>query len=73
MSVDAYKPGPCTNVECSPLVAKSLRGNPACYFQIAGRDPFRDESLLYAQRLEKEGIPIQVKVYVHFSIYTNDD
>ena len=69
MSVDAYKPGPCTNVECSPLVAKSLRGIPACYFQIAGRDPYRDEGLLYAQRLEKEGIPVRVEVCVHSLVY----
>ena len=64
MTVDAYKAGPYTNVECSPLIAKSMHGLPASYIQVAGRDPYRDEGLLYAQRLEEEGVLVRVRMCV---------
>ena len=71
MTVEAYKAGPHTNVECSPLIAKSMRGLPASYIQVAGRDPYRDEGLLYAQRLEEEGVLVRVRMCVFlFLTYT---
>lgn len=58
-SIEAYNQGPHTNVECSPLFAESLIGFPPAYVQIAEGDPLRDEGLLYAQRLEAEGVSVK--------------
>ena len=41
-----------------------MRGLPASYIQVAGRDPYRDEGLLYAQRLEEEGVLVRVRMCV---------
>ena len=73
MVAEAYKPGPSTDTECSPLIVESTRGLPAAYIQIAGRDPYRDEGLLYAQRLEAEDVPVNVKVCVFFTMLIYND
>ena len=41
-----------------------MHGLPASYIQVAGRDPYRDEGLQYAQRLEEEGVLVRVRMYV---------
>jgi acetyl esterase/lipase len=35
----------------SPLLAKSLEGLPRAFLAIAGKDPIRDEGILYAELL----------------------
>ncbi|KAH8115030.1 Alpha/Beta hydrolase protein [Phellopilus nigrolimitatus] len=60
--MDAY-PGPSTDPEMSPLLAETLAGLPPAYMQVAGGDPLRDEGLLYAQRLEEDGVPTKIDIY----------
>jgi acetyl esterase len=42
----------------SPLKAETLRGVPPAFVLTCGHDPLRDEGLLYAARLEREGVPV---------------
>ncbi|KAI5117941.1 hypothetical protein M0805_002054 [Coniferiporia weirii] len=63
MFMAAYKPGPPLNPETSPLLAETFVGLAPAYVQIAGADPLRDEGLLYAQLLQKDGVPTKVEVY----------
>jgi acetyl esterase len=44
----------------SPLRAPDLRGLPRAVLVLAGQDPLHDEGLLYAERLEAEGIGAEV-------------
>ncbi|RDL29588.1 uncharacterized protein BP5553_10707 [Venustampulla echinocandica] len=40
-----------------------LAGLPAAYFLVAGRDPLRDEALLYEAKLKRAGVKTDVNVY----------
>ena len=48
---EAYKAGPETHLEVSPLLAESFAGLPPAYVQVAGADPLRDEGMCYSQCL----------------------
>ena len=47
----------------SPLLAKSLKGLPPAYVLTAGFDPLVDEGREYAERMQKEGVPVEYKNY----------
>lgn len=46
--------------EVSPFLCKTLSDLPPAYFQVSGMDPLRDEALIYAKRLEEQGVPTKV-------------
>ncbi|KAL2868985.1 alpha/beta hydrolase [Aspergillus lucknowensis] len=43
--------------------AEQVRGLPPATFGVAGRDPLRDEGLLFAQLLSENGVPTQTNVF----------
>ena len=47
----------------SPLLAKSLKGLPPAYLLTAGFDPLVDEGKDYAERMQKEGVPVEYRNY----------
>ena len=47
----------------SPLLAKSLQGLPPAFLLTAGFDPLVDEGKEYAERMQKEGVPVEYKNY----------
>ncbi|KAF8521198.1 Alpha/Beta hydrolase protein [Hysterangium stoloniferum] len=55
-----------SNPEVSPALAPSFDGLPPAYIQIAGMDPLRDETFLYAKLLREAGIATKVDVYPGF-------
>ena len=65
---EAYKEGPETHLEVSPLLAESFAGLPAAYIQVAGADPLRDEGLCYAERLEEDGVPVKLDMSAFFNL-----
>ncbi|KAI0264093.1 alpha/beta hydrolase fold-domain-containing protein [Gloeopeniophorella convolvens] len=59
---EAYK-SPGGDPELSPALAKSHAGIPPAFFQVAGRDPIRDDSFLYDRLLREAGVKTRVNVY----------
>jgi acetyl esterase/lipase len=49
--------------QASPFAAPSLSHLPPTLIHAAASDPFRDEALAYAQRLETAGVPARVTVH----------
>ncbi|KZS88466.1 hypothetical protein SISNIDRAFT_459688 [Sistotremastrum niveocremeum HHB9708] len=47
----------------SPILAESLKGLPKAIILIAGRDPLRDEAILYERFLKEAGVEVRAKVY----------
>ena len=47
----------------SPLLARSLKGLPPAYVLTAGFDPLVDEGREYAERMQKEGVPVEYRNY----------
>ena len=52
-----------TDWRASPLLAKSLKGLPPAYVFTAGFDPLLDEGREYAERMQKEGVPVEYRNY----------
>ena len=55
-----YMPEGVKSVYASPIEAESLRGLPAAYLETAQFDPLRDGGILYAERLQREGVPAEL-------------
>ncbi|KZS88467.1 hypothetical protein SISNIDRAFT_459689 [Sistotremastrum niveocremeum HHB9708] len=52
-----------TSPRLSPLLVPSLTGLPRAYIQICGRDPLRDEGILYAKLLQDAGVEVRSEIY----------
>jgi len=52
-----------TNPYASPLLAASHKGLPPAVFVSAECDPILDQALIYAARLEDEGVPLEYHLY----------
>lgn len=46
----------------SPALAEDLSGLPPAYMMVGGLDPFRDETITYAQRMLEAGVPVELHV-----------
>ena len=46
----------------SPAMAEDLSGLPPAYIMVGQLDPFRDESITYAQRMLEAGVPVELHV-----------
>lgn len=49
-------------IYASPAIAEDLSGLPPAYILVCGLDPFRDEDIIYAQRLMQAGVPVELHV-----------
>ena len=60
--IDMYvsKPADITDPRASPLLAKSLAGQPPAFVILAGLDPLVDEGRAYAERLRAAGISAEI-------------
>ncbi|KZS88460.1 hypothetical protein SISNIDRAFT_459681 [Sistotremastrum niveocremeum HHB9708] len=52
-----------TDFRLSPLCAPSHESLPPAFIQVGGRDPLRDEAIVYGEVLAKNGIAVQTRVY----------
>ena len=46
----------------SPALAENLSNLPPAYIMVGQLDPFRDESIAYAQRMLQAGVPVELHV-----------
>ena len=46
----------------SPALAEDLSGLPPAYMMVGTLDPFRDETITYAQRMLQAGVPVELHV-----------
>ncbi|EMD36026.1 hypothetical protein CERSUDRAFT_96250 [Gelatoporia subvermispora B] len=53
---------PPSDPECSPLLYPSHKGVAPAYFQVCGRDPLRDEALLYERLLREDDARTRIDV-----------
>ena len=53
-------PGQAADVRASPLLARSLAGQPPALVVVAGLDPLVDEGIAYARRLQEAGCAAEV-------------
>ncbi|KAF9880807.1 hypothetical protein CkaCkLH20_01849 [Colletotrichum karsti] len=64
---DEYLPGEAGKVRPrewhSPLLAESVKDLPPTLMQVAGADPLRDEAIAFAERLQAEGVPMELHTY----------
>ncbi|KAF9810748.1 hypothetical protein IEO21_06799 [Rhodonia placenta] len=51
------------NPEGSPFLYSSHTGLPPTYVQVCGRDPLRDEALVYEKLLKEHNVPTRLDVY----------
>ena len=60
--VSFYLPNPADeeSVYAAPIKAESLAGMPAAYIETAEFDCLRDDGILYAERLRRFGVPVEL-------------
>ncbi len=51
------------NPDFSPIMATDLKGLPSAFVLTVGYDILRDDGVLYAKRLEEEGVLVNWKNY----------
>jgi acetyl esterase/lipase len=51
------------NPDFSPIMATDLKGLPSAFIVTCGYDVLRDDGILYAKRLEEEGVLVNWKDY----------
>ncbi len=50
------------DIYASPALAEDLLNLPPAYIMAFGLDPFRDEDIIYAQKLMQAGVPVELRV-----------
>jgi acetyl esterase len=62
-AVETYAPGQYKNPEVSPILTEDLRGLPPAVIINAEFDPLRDDGVLYAAKLRKQGVKVWDKCF----------
>ncbi len=62
-AVELYAPGQYNNPEVSPIVTEDLKGLPPAVIINAEFDPLRDDGILYAAKLRKNGVKVWDKCF----------
>ena len=50
------------DIYASPALAEDLSNLPPAYIMVGTLDPFRDEDIIYAQKLMQAGVPVELHV-----------
>lgn len=62
-AVELYAPGQYKNPEVSPILTEDLKGLPPAVIINAEFDPLRDDGILYAAKLRKNGVKVWEKCF----------
>jgi acetyl esterase len=62
-AVELYAPGQYNNPEVSPILTEDLKGLPPAVIINAEFDPLRDDGILYAAKLRKNGVKVWDKCF----------
>lgn len=62
-AVELYAPGQYNNPEVSPIITEDLKGLPPAVIINAEFDPLRDDGILYANKLRKNGVKVWDKCF----------
>jgi acetyl esterase len=63
-AMELYAPGQYKNPEVSPILTEDLKGLPPAVIINAEFDPLRDDGILYAAKLRKNGVKVWDKCFV---------
>lgn len=62
-ALETYAPGQFNNPDVSPILAKDLKGLPPAVIINAEFDPLRDDGVVYAAKLRKDGVKVWEKCF----------
>lgn len=62
-AIESYAPGQYNNPEVSPILTEDLKGLPPAVIINAEFDPLRDDGILYAAKLRKNGVKVWEKCF----------
>jgi acetyl esterase len=62
-AIELYAPGQYNNPEVSPILTEDLKGLPPAVIINAEFDPLRDDGILYAAKLRKNGVKVWDKCF----------
>jgi acetyl esterase len=62
-AVEMYAPGQYKNPEVSPILTEDLKGLPPAVIINAEFDPLRDDGILYAAKLRRNGVKVWEKCF----------
>lgn len=62
-AIELYAPGQYTNPEVSPILSKDFKNLPPAVIINAEFDPLRDDGVLYATKLRKNGVKVWEKCF----------